>query len=362
MSLGPVVEAFDAEPMIRRVSVLARSILTGEALTVHRQGADASHERLHAVMEQSFDAVVVDHLQVWPWLEWPRALPVLLVMHNVESQTYQQLWPRLLIDRSSKGVFSRLLAAWVVRREAKILGQLERRSIRSAQRVACLSEEDAIALATSAGLSDVEAKQRVFVLPGYPLLRHAACEPHQGARRIGLIGTWTWAPNMSGLRWFLDEVAPLLGSGCVVQLAGHGSAELDVPTNVQVLGTVPDAAAFLASVDVIAVPSLFGTGVQEKAIEAIGHGQLIVATRSALRGLGDSMPAGVVLADSAVDFAHACQRAPLGPAVQDRAAWIARREGLYRDRLQQALFALQPPSCSAVVELPVEVEFGVLIR
>ena len=62
---------------------------------------------------------------------------------------------------------------------------------------------------------------------------------------VGLIGTWSWAANAAGLRWFLKEVRPLLGKDLKIAVAGRGAD--DAAQGVHRLGFVPDAQAFMMS-------------------------------------------------------------------------------------------------------------------
>jgi hypothetical protein len=132
--------------------------------------------------------------------------------------------------------------------------------------------------------------------------------PDPGGHDASLIGTWTWEPNLIGLRWFLDEVAPLLPQGFRVSVAGRIPPGLRPPEGigaaVSLVGRVPDATDFLAEGAVVALASRGGTGVQLKTIEALQLGLPAVATRLSLRGLG-MPPANVRIADDAPDFARA---------------------------------------------------------
>jgi hypothetical protein len=90
------------------------------------------------------------------------------------------------------------------------------------------------------------------------------------------------------------------------------------------------------AVDIVAVPSITGSGVQEKAIEAIASGRPVVATRHALRGLTHALPHHVLLADSAGQFAQHCALASLDlPA--DTAQAVSAWAETSRQRYAQAL-------------------------
>jgi len=102
-------------------------------------------------------------------------------------------------------------------------------------------------------------------------------------------------------------------------------------------------------VDVLAVPSLHGSGVQEKAIEAIGTGRPVIASAHALRGLGPLLPPQVHAASDANEFAQLCAQVPLATdippdcaaqAQSALAAWVASRQALYAAALGCCLHAL----------------------
>ena len=274
-SLGQVEPPFDEQSLPRRLRAVAGALLARESITIHRQGGRRMADRVAPLLHDR-DAVVVDHLQAWPWLGGQADLPVMLVNHNVESDNYMR--HSRAANRGCHGNPStRPATRFLMRREAHRLRALEFEALQAARAVACLSEGDADRLRALAGLARRDVGARLFVLPGYPMAPplpprvtgHAA----RGADdrpAIGLIGTWTWAPNRQALRWLLDRVWPGVGARARLVLAGGGLEGLQLPPGTQVLGRVAEVRDFYDAVDVVAVPSLSGSGVQEKAIEAIG--------------------------------------------------------------------------------------------
>lgn len=335
LSIGPAEPAFDDQPLHRRVLCLAGAWATGQASTVYRLGAGgAARCAAQALLAAPMDALVVDHLQPWAWVQPLRQrLPApLLVLHNLEAAGYAAQAQR------ASG-----LRRQVLRREAALLAALEGDALHHAAAVACLSDADAQALPPGPAPR--------LLLPGYPLDGVPPDGPGPVVRGgqvvVGLIGTWTWAPNRAALRWMLAEVLPRLGPHCRLVLAGSGLDPLPLPlpagtaARVRVLGQVADVADFYRQVDVVALPSLLGSGVQEKAIEAIARARAVVATPHALRGLGPGLPPHVQHATSAGDFAAACGLArPGSPA--DRLAvqrWAVRRAARYQQQLLRGLLA-----------------------
>jgi Glycosyl transferases group 1/Glycosyltransferase Family 4 len=350
-SLGPAQRPFAEQPGAQRVRSIVGAWWCREAITVHRQGGRRVARELAARLRSGFDGCIVDHLQAWPWLGGVPPLPAMLVHHNVESDNYLRL--ARAANRGCQGNRdTRHLERLVMRREAHALRRLELHALQRARAVACLSEADAARMAELGALAGERPRARLHVLPGHAAAhaagvaqaaRTAAATP----RRVGLLGSWTWAPNRAALSWMLREVWPHLQGRCQLVLAGSGLEGLALPPGTQVLGRVAEPADFYAAVDVVAIPSLQGSGVQEKAIEAIGRGATVVATAHALRGLGPGLPPGVHCADEPERFASLCEQAPLDAASTAAArAWSARRAATYRQALSQCLQALAAPAAS----------------
>lgn len=359
-TLGPASQAFDNMSWLARTAALAGAWARGQASTVHRLGADGTATQARRWLKSTaagMDTLVVDHLQVHDWVRRCGArLPTpLLLMHNLESDGYAE-------QARHAAQAGQRARSFVLAREARLLRALELQALRGARAVACLSECDAVRLRELA--RQARANVGVVVLPGYaqPALAGPPlpARPAGAQRRIGMLGTWTWGPNREGLLWLLQHVWPRLRSDCELVLAGSLPPALTLPRGVQALGRVDDVGAFYAQVDVVAIPSHSGSGVQEKAIEAVARAPLIVATRHALRGLAPGLPAHVHTADDPDTFALLCAQAVAPPFEQHHAqtqAWATQRRQAYGSALAQCLpkhgakvvtaaLQLQPPAQS----------------
>jgi hypothetical protein len=114
------------------------------------------------------------------------------------------------------------------------------------------------------------------------------------------------------------------------------------------MGRVDNVRDFLEAVDLIAIPSLNGSGIQEKALEAISTGLPVIASPHALRGLARGLPPNVRMASGAKGFAAAClegvsfvepERSSWDDAVE---LWRADRRKAYAEALQRCLVELSP--------------------
>jgi len=214
--------------------------------------------------------------------------PYLYVAHNVEHATAAEA------AGHATGPLGRAMYA----REARLLRSLETRLVRGAAQTFTLTEEDRAEL----GLA---GSDRARVLP---LVMPRSAEtpgPRVPAFDIGMIGTWTWAPNRIGLEWFLQSVLPQLPETVTVAIAGQlpaGFPRRD--KRVRFLGRVIDAGQFLRQCRVVALTARAGTGVQLKTIETFEAGLPAVATPSSVRGIAD-IPANARVVDEPAAFARA---------------------------------------------------------
>lgn len=295
--LGEQARTFAQMPASAKAWSLTAALGRREPWTVQRMraGIEAELRRQLADLDHT-DLVMVDHLQVWPWLSlcsWSG--PTVLVAHNVEPSVYGAL------ARFHVGVQS-----WTIRREARMLSRLDRQVASEACAVACLTPSDAAyyeALVATAG-----SRATVGVLPSFPAVADAPRRLKPASvRRVGLIGTWTWESNRAGLLWFFREVVPRIGPEVQIAVAGSGLDPVDVPPRVRALGFVESVASFYDECDVIAIPTVAGSGIQEKTVEAIGRALPIIATPLAVRGI-DPLPAHVHVVDGCEAFAAACSQ------------------------------------------------------
>lgn len=236
----------------------------------------------------SVDGMILNSIQMpTAFPDLPNGAPSIFIAHNVEHRSAAE---NALTARST---LTRRLYA----REARLVERAERRVCATASVVHTLSEEDRVGLG-------LEHDPRC--IPLAMSVGHQA-KPDDGLRThdVGLIGTWSWAPNRVGLDWFVREVAPLLPSGIKVAIAGRfDGPPPDAQENVAFVGRVESAQDFVTASRVVALATRGGTGVQLKTLETFEEGMPAVATSQALRGIA-TLPDNVRVADGPAAFAAA---------------------------------------------------------
>lgn len=227
--------------------------------------------------QKQYDYIFIDHTQMlWICDYFSNDQRVILISHNVESQLYDDL----------ANDSSNWLKRNILRLESSKLKKLELSSIKTINQVWSLSENDT---AYYSKLNNSAYNSLTCItFDVLPLLEPDLQPLPEANYDVSLLGTWSWDANMKGLRWFFDNVYPLLPMEITIQVAGKGADWLtDKYKNVKYKGFVEDAHEFLSKSKVIAIPSISGAGVQIKTLDAITIGRPIVASEFALRGLED---------------------------------------------------------------------------
>jgi glycosyltransferase involved in cell wall biosynthesis len=280
-----------AVPATRKLAWIGHALSKGLPVACAKLRLAGEGRLVEAVEAQGpFDALILNSVML-PGA-FPELLslgPCVLVEHNIEHVSARQ----------SAAHAGNPLMRLLYEREARLLEKIERRLWDEARFVWTLAEEDRLALGP-----DRQGKSAVLPLVSTSEAKGPAdTAPVEPAHGIGLIGTWTWAPNFIGLDWFLREVCPLLPGDVTVAVAGRLPAGMpEPPPNVQLVGRVPAADAFLRSCRIVALSSRAGTGVQLKTIEAMQLGLPAVATALSCRGF-TALPANFSLAETPQDFA-----------------------------------------------------------
>lgn len=318
-------------PAVQKLRWLVDAVRLGLPVACAKLRLAGAGRLVEAVRAQGpFDALVLNSVMLpGAFPELLRIAPCILVEHNIEHVSARQN-----AEHAGNPLLRRLYG-----REARLLEGLERRLWDEARFIWTLAEEDRRALGPAH-----QAKSCALPL----VSGSAAAAPPDDLGEapvfdIGLIGTWTWGPNLIGLDWFLREVCPLLPEGIRVAVAGRVPPELRAPPNVTLVGRVPSAEGFLRSCRLVALSSRAGTGVQLKTIEAMQLGLPAVATTLSCRGFTD-MPANFTLADTAEDFARALTERVAAIRSGDRqridgAAFMASQRKALADGLARGLAA-----------------------
>ena len=135
----------------------------------------------------------------------------------------------------------------------------------------------------------------------------------KGSQNIVTLGTLHYPPNADGIRWFLNEVFPLIrtrSSSATLTIIGKNPPQdfLDLaarePHLVKVTGYVPDLVPHLEESALMVVPVRAGGGMRVRILEAFAYAMPIVTTMIGLEGIHAQIGRDVLVADTPIDFAN----------------------------------------------------------
>jgi len=224
-------------------------------------------------------------------------LQTILDLVDVDSEKWRDMAERAPVPQR-----------WIYAREAQTLLAFERRVAGEADRTLLCSEPEAALFGERAP----EARDRTcWMVNGidfdYFSPAHASARPYDDRPAIVFTGDMGYWPNVDAVEWFARNVMPkLVGlsprprfvivgahpTEAVLKLAGP---------DIMVTGRVEDVRPYIAHAGVIVAPLQLARGIQNKVLEGMAMGKVVVATTAAEQGLGVTPHSAVLIADTPED-------------------------------------------------------------
>jgi glycosyltransferase involved in cell wall biosynthesis len=126
---------------------------------------------------------------------------------------------------------------------------------------------------------------------------------------IVFTGDMSYWPNADAVAWFAREVLPrLLAREPRPLFAIVGAKPTDIVQrlagpDILVTGRVEDVRPYVAHAAVMVAPLLLARGIQNKVLEGMAMGKIVVATAAAERGLHVRQDGAVLVAENAAEMA-----------------------------------------------------------
>jgi sugar transferase (PEP-CTERM/EpsH1 system associated) len=320
---------------VTRLRSRLRSLMalgTGRPLSVAAFDEAALHRAIiHKYDASPPDLIIVFSCNVAQYAEHFAGVPRIMQFHDLDSLKWAQFAER-----------SDIPLRWIYRIEAKRLLAYERKiagGFSHALVCTAAEREDFARLFLGIAVS--------LVGNGVDLdyFRSSGAAKRRGS--MVFTGVMDYFPNVDAVEWFCDEILPL-----VQKRIPEASLTIcgDRPTaavkslakrrGVYVTGRVPDTRPYLDAAEVFVAPLRVARGVQNKLLEALAMGLPCVASRVAWRGTVLPEGAGLLVADSAAEFAERVTRLLQTPALRTEMAEKARAaaDAKYRWEEQMAAF------------------------
>lgn len=248
--------------------------------------------------QNEYDLVVFEGTFTAPYIDLVRKKSKAITMmrsHNVEFQ----LWEDRLFAESSS------LKRFVLTSSVKQLKEFELSELKKFDVVATISMNDKAYFNSYFGLH-----KTIYVPFGISLPDETVVVDDDTENKIIFLGALDWDPNTIGLKWFIDNVWPLIrerNKDMEFHIGGR-NADPDFgknfPEGIFFKGEIADAHSFILSGKLMVVPLFEASGIRIKIIEGLALGQVIATTTKGAQGIPAQNGKDIIIADTPKQMAR----------------------------------------------------------
>jgi polysaccharide biosynthesis protein PslH len=302
---------------------LLRSQVTGRPFLIERDDLPAFRQTVERLLaQQSFDAVHADQLTMTQFAK-PEAQEFggtarIFDAHNATWSIFKQM-------QENASFFLKPILSLEAARIRRYEGQV----VRNFEHTLVVTKPDQQLLVQACNGSQRAYSQegKISVIPIavdtgqlQPIAREA------GSTNIITLGTLHYPPNADGIRWFLQEVYPLIKRSkpnATLTVIGKNppadfiQAAREDPS-ITVTGYAADLQPYLQQAALMVVPVRAGSGMRVRILEAFARGVPVVTTTIGLEGIHARPGEAVLVGDTPEEFARQVICLITDPAMQNR--------------------------------------------
>jgi len=240
-----------------------------------------------------------------------------------------------IVDRTKESAIIPLKP--VLKLEAKRIRSHEGKIITEFDHILAVSEPDKRALLEVHPNDSMKESlaEKITVIPiAVDTLELTPVYRERGSKNIFTMGTLHYPPNADGIRWFANEVFPLIQrkmNAVTLTIVGKNPpadfiqmAE-DNPESIKVTGYVPDLTPYFESAAMLVVPVRAGGGIRVRILEAFARAMPTITTTVGLEGINAQPSIDVLVEDEAASFAEAALDLFTNEELQDQLAKNGRK-------------------------------------
>ncbi|NVN95753.1 MAG: glycosyltransferase [Bacteroidetes bacterium] len=259
---------------------------------------DFERKLIEILKRNTYDIIQLETLYITPYLSVIRKYSnakIVFRAHNVEHL----IWER--IAKEAKNLFKNLylnhLALTLKKYELSVLNEYDG--------IAAITKNDADFFNNSGCF-----KPLTDISFGIDIMKYA-CDYDYNKIDLFYIGAMNWIPNQQGIHWFFDSVWNLICykiPDLKFYLAGRSMPNWLLQSkypNIEILGEVEDAKAFINSKSIMVVPLFSGSGIRIKIIEAMAMGKVVITTSIGAEGINYTNNKDIIIANTIEDFKNA---------------------------------------------------------
>jgi glycosyltransferase involved in cell wall biosynthesis len=292
---------------------MVRSYLTNRPFLIERDDSQRMLQLVNdLVRDGDFGFIHADQLTMVQFaLQAAAAIPgkkpkVIFDAHNA-------VWTIMERMREHARWFLKPLLGMEARRVKRYEGELLKR----VDHVLAVTDADRTSLEEALKSTGVRQQDQIAAITVIPIaidtqqLRPITRQP--ASKHIVTLGALHYPPNSDGIRWFVNDVFPLVRRRipeASLAIIGKNPPRdfLDAaarnPEAIQLTGYVPELAPYLAQSSLMVVPVRAGGGMRVRILEAFAYAMPLVTTTIGLEGIQAEIGKDVLVADTAAGFAE----------------------------------------------------------
>lgn len=354
-ALREICEAVHTVPIRRSrvadVGYMIRSYLTNRPFLIERDDLRLMQDTVdRLVRENDFQFIHADQLTMVQFaLRGASAVPgkkpkVIFDAHNA-------VWT--IVERMKEN--ARFFLKPVLAVEARRVKQYEGELLRTVDHVLAVTDIDRNLLEEARHFSKPGKNERVSPITVIPIaVDTQKLQPVRrkvGSKNIVTLGTLHYPPNADGIRWFFNEVFPLVRErvpGATLTIIGKNPPQdfIELAERnhgvVKVTGYVDDLRPYLEESALMVVPVRAGGGMRVRILEAFAYAMPVVTTTVGLEGIHGTPDHDVIVADTPADFAVRTAELLENASLQEKLAVNGRELATGKYDWQAVLAAMRP--------------------
>lgn len=306
---------------------VVQSYLTGRPFLVERDDLRPMQDTVNQlVRENDFQFIHADQLTMVQFaIRGASLLPgkrpkVIFDAHNA-------VWT--IVERMKENAHYLLKPFLTV--EAKRVKQYEGELLRMVDHVLTVTDIDRNLLQEALNYSKPRENNHVSSIKVIPIAvdteKLQPIKRRTDSKNIVTLGTLHYPPNADGIRWFLNEVFPLVREhvpDATLTIIGQNPPQDFIelaernPGVIKVTGYVDDLRPYLEESALMVVPVRAGGGMRVRILEAFSYAMPVVTTTVGLEGISGMPEHDVLVADTPVDFAYRTLELLDNPSLQEK--------------------------------------------
>lgn len=323
---------------VRDAGYLVRSNLSGVPFLIERDNLSAMRSLVNRLLaERSYDIIHTDQLTMTQFAPMGKQAPGqrparIFDAHNATWSIMERM------KTTARSVLKPVLAL-----EQQRIKRYEGRIVREFEHTLTVTDIDRRLLleaveATRAGDGHLDIDEiacRITTIPiAVDTLQLQPTDRSTGSMNILTLGTLHYPPNADGIRWFINEVFPIVRRerpGTSLTIVGKNPpadfvhlAQND-PETIRVTGYVEELTPYFQNAALTVVPVRAGSGMRVRILEAFARAMPVVTTTVGLEGINAQPDRDVIVADTPEEFAAGVLQVLKDPDLQSRLADHGRR-------------------------------------